>query len=300
MLSATHDPARETDPKTGRWDPRRMVGSFPPSRILSIVGTNSRDYSVAAGLSSAVMGVQSDGLVAIRNAYVYGGARAYIHRSHSGRYGLVNSEETYQNLSRFLFGGLRVEVALHGVELDRKDRIWQGEARLAIRGVPVLIHEQTADHYCPIDLNATEKGIAGPLSPVPLMTIFLQPKNVRKCRYALDLNLNLNLNLKIISPKETGGILGFGDHLEQIADWQDTLIVDIEVNDKGAARSVTWEWNSTLAGRIAEQAELPNQLDWAPGKSSDGQWQLPVPIAPMGQAVLGSHAHLQLSVGLWA
>ena len=292
MLSATHDPARETDPKTGRWDPRRMVGSFPPSRILSIVGTNSRDYSVAAGLSSAVMGVQSDGLVAIRNAYVYGGARAYIHRSHSGRYGLVNSEETYQNLSRFLFGGLRVEVAPHGVELDRNDRIWQGEARLAIRGVPALIHEQTADHYCPIDLNATEKGIAGPLSPVPSLTIFLQPKNVRKCRYALD--------LKIISLKETGGILGFGGHLEQIADWQDTLIVDVEVNDKGAARSVIWEWNSTLAVRIAEQAELPNQLDWAPGKSSDGQWQLPVPIAPMGQAVLGSHAHLQLSIGLWA
>jgi hypothetical protein len=177
------------------------------------------------------------------------------------------------------------------VELDRKGRIWQGEARLAIRGVPVLIHEQTADHHCPIDLNATEKGIAGPLSPVPLMTIFLQPKNVRKCRYALD--------LKIISLKETGGILGFGDHLEQIADWQDTLIVDVEVNDDGAARNVTWEWNSTLSGRIAEQAELPNRLDWAPGKSADGRWQLPVPITPIGRAVLGSDARLQLGISLW-
>ncbi|MBC7442729.1 MAG: hypothetical protein H7311_09450 [Ramlibacter sp.] len=292
LLPAGHDPDRETDPKTGRWDPRRLVGTFPASRVLSIVGTNSRDYAVAAGLSSAVMGMQSDGLVAIRNAYVYGAARAYIHRSHSGRYGLVNSEETYQNLSRFLFGGLRVEVGLHGVELDRKDRIWQGEARLAIRGVPVLIHEQTADHYCPIDLNAAAQGIAGPLSPVPLMTIFLQPKNVRKCRYALD--------LKVSSLKETGGILGFGDHLEQIADWQDTLIVDVEVNDTGVARSVTWEWNSALAGRIAEQAQLPHQLDWAPGKSAGGQWQLPVPIAPMGQAVLGTDARLQLDISLWA
>ena len=38
--------------------------------------------------------------------------RAYVHRSHSGYYGIVNSEEGYQNLTRFLFGDVRVDGRL--------------------------------------------------------------------------------------------------------------------------------------------------------------------------------------------
>lgn len=35
-----------------------------------------------------------------------------MHRSHSGHYGIVNSEEGYQSLTRFLFGALRVDGVL--------------------------------------------------------------------------------------------------------------------------------------------------------------------------------------------
>jgi hypothetical protein len=38
--------------------------------------------------------------------------RAFVHRSHSGHYGIVNSEEGYQNLTRFLFGDMRVDGIL--------------------------------------------------------------------------------------------------------------------------------------------------------------------------------------------
>lgn len=38
--------------------------------------------------------------------------RAFVHRSHSGHYGIVNSEDGYQNLTRFLFGELRVDGIL--------------------------------------------------------------------------------------------------------------------------------------------------------------------------------------------
>ena len=38
----------------------------------------------------------------VENAYVLGAARAFIHRAHSGPLGMVNSEEGYQNLTRFL------------------------------------------------------------------------------------------------------------------------------------------------------------------------------------------------------
>ena len=38
--------------------------------------------------------------------------RAFVHRSHPGHYGIVNSEAGYQNLIRFLFGTLRVDGIL--------------------------------------------------------------------------------------------------------------------------------------------------------------------------------------------
>jgi len=98
-----------------------VVEGFPPERIFNLVGTNPRDYLVAGGLSSWAAGDSSDGLVRLENATTHGpGAgggdisspRAFVHRSHSGHYGIVNSEEGYQNLTRFLFGKLRVDGIL--------------------------------------------------------------------------------------------------------------------------------------------------------------------------------------------
>ena len=106
-------------------------------RVLSVVGTNAQDYGAARGLSARAMGAQSDGLVAIRNAYVWGSARAYVHRSHSGAYGLVNSEEAYQNLRRFLFGALR-GIALVVVGFIVYDRA------VADQAVPMIDNSRTA------------------------------------------------------------------------------------------------------------------------------------------------------------
>jgi pimeloyl-ACP methyl ester carboxylesterase len=98
-----------------------VVKNFSPERVFNLVGTNARDYTVGRGLSSWAAGDASDGLVRIENATTHGpGAdgkdvtspRAFVHRSHSGHYGIVNSEEGYQNLTRFLFGDLRVDGIL--------------------------------------------------------------------------------------------------------------------------------------------------------------------------------------------
>lgn len=89
-----------------------LNGRFPESRFFCLVGTNHRDYGVAAGLSRRLAGEMSDGLVRIGNATVRGAPRAFVHRSHSGPYGIVNSEEGYQNLVRFLFGDVRVDGLL--------------------------------------------------------------------------------------------------------------------------------------------------------------------------------------------
>ena len=31
--------------------------------------------------------------------------------------------------------------------------VWQAEVRVSVRGLPVLLSEQTAAHYCPIELG---------------------------------------------------------------------------------------------------------------------------------------------------
>jgi hypothetical protein len=102
-------------------DDASLVKNFPPERIFNLVGTNPRDYAVAGGISSWAAGDASDGLVRVENATTHGpgpdstdvsSPRAFVHRSHSGHFGVVNSEEGYQNLTRFLFGELRVDGIL--------------------------------------------------------------------------------------------------------------------------------------------------------------------------------------------
>ncbi len=85
-----------------------LGGRFPPERFFCFVGTNHKDYNIAR----KGIGPLSDGLVLIRNASVDGAPRSYAYRAHSGDYGLVNSEEGYQCLRRFLFGDVRVDIRL--------------------------------------------------------------------------------------------------------------------------------------------------------------------------------------------
>jgi hypothetical protein len=105
-------------------DVSMLDGKFEAEKFFCLIGTNYRDYLVAHGLSSTIAGEFSDGLVRMNNAVVFDaekknplkrnlGPRAYVHRSHSGYFGIVNSEEGFQNLTRFLFGNVRVDGALH-------------------------------------------------------------------------------------------------------------------------------------------------------------------------------------------
>lgn len=143
--------------------------SFRVDRCFSLIGTNHKDYELS--VSRRAVGPGSDGLVMARHAYIHGSSRAYVHRAHSGPYGLVNSEEGYQNLQRFLFGDTAVEARVKGLKIDRK-RLTGGdrkvklasvliEARVSVRGVPVVMHrhEKELGSALPVaeaDLNAGE------------------------------------------------------------------------------------------------------------------------------------------------
>ena len=89
-----------------------LDGAFCPNRFFCFVGTNYQDYDAFFGMSKRGAGPTSDGLVMMKNAVVDGAPRAFAHRSHSGPCGVLNSEEGYQNLRRFLFGQVRIDARL--------------------------------------------------------------------------------------------------------------------------------------------------------------------------------------------
>ena len=149
-----------------------LAGRFPLESAFCLVGTAAADYPAAWNLSRRLIGENSDGLVEIDNAVLQGpapgggtalAARAYVRRAHSGPYGMVNSEEGFGNLSRFLFGDLRVDGALlarrielpPGLAQEREQRRAKGqdatvrasysfETSLRLRGAPWVLTERTA------------------------------------------------------------------------------------------------------------------------------------------------------------
>jgi hypothetical protein len=275
------------------WDPRAMTGSdFPPDRVFCLIGTDPSDYGAALGLSSAVVGAKSDGLVQIENAYVPDASNAFVHRSHSGRYGVVNSEEGYQNLRRFLFGAYKVQVEYVSLQLEQKQDVhWQGEVRLSVRGLPVVMHEQLAAHYCPVQLEEEMHKVDSADAPIPLVTTFLL-KSGRESgisRYAL--------HLRVISLREHNGFFNWNDHLEQTADWDDILIVD--VGRDAADRFSAWHaWNSKVVGAISDYERIGDELKLEPGEPGGMRGTVPLPEA--ARPMLGPAVALRLTISAWS
>lgn len=136
-----------------------LNGAFPSDRFFCFVGSNYQDYSAFFSLAKKGTGPMSDGLVMMRNATVDGSPRAVAYRSHSGHYGIVNSEEGYQNLRRFLFGDVRIHALLNCKEItlpaevqklkDENKKIrasYHIETQAGVRGALYKLHERRVDH----------------------------------------------------------------------------------------------------------------------------------------------------------
>jgi pimeloyl-ACP methyl ester carboxylesterase len=255
---------------------------FNPDNIFCAIGTNARDYEVAFGASRASVGPQSDGLVQIGAAYVKGAHRAYVHRSHSGRYGIVNSEEAFQNLERFLFGNIQAELALQGVRPlpDPSQQSYQVDVRVSVRGLPVYMNEQTRDHFCPIILNDRDN------QPVPRHPIFTQFLNTKfsqdgRARFAV------NLAFKRLRMKE--GEIDYDDMLHGVPTWTDTVIIDVIL---GKRPRLALRWSLAGGDKPPRMVELEG--------IAEGGHRAVVPL-PKGKArdILGEDAALVISAWDW-
>ncbi len=272
---------------------------FPIKNFFCLVGSNPEDFDIGWGLSSKAVGARSDGLVQIENASVQNARRAVVHRSHSGRYGIVNSEEGYQNLQRFLFGDLEVRIDLLGLDVGRDDPDdleFQLDVGLAIRGLPVLVHEQTAEHYCPVLVERRSPHDTVD-TPKPLFTTFLSSHAPRPMAGRKPVpTLRHALKLRLLSIRERQGRFFFADHLEQTEDWGDALLVDIEPGNSKRTLPRAWAaWTSSLpmANRDWQPTEEYALHDLDPTLS---RWYSEVPVPDVALHLLGDHARVGLTV----
>lgn len=239
---------------------------FPKERVFCLVGTDSRDYAAAGGLARRAVGPMSDGLVMIRNASVLGAPRAFVHRSHSGHYGIVNSEAGYQNLQRFLFGDTRVIVEMVDVEVSLPPRI-QAEKRrgkqirasyhiesvFSVRGLPVELHRRTFDEESAI-FRTYEKLIR---EPSKLMTAFLlRSARVTRRRPALGGSLRLEVR---VPEYEVDGLL-FTDHYEGGILFADKLNIEVTLKE-GTIERVAYGWDRRTPNRSPRPLTLDQDDD---------------------------------------
>jgi hypothetical protein len=154
--------------------------AFPVKRCFCLIGSDYESYNAAQHLT----GNFSDGLVKQDRAYVVAGKPdakgkyeksqksfwANVHRAHSGRRGIVNSYESFENVHRFLFGDVKAEVYLENVDLGQKaekktEYFYDIEFALSIRGTPVYLHRRQQ--------NPCENAIRYPRADLEKKTVLL-------------------------------------------------------------------------------------------------------------------------------
>jgi PGAP1-like protein len=277
-----------------------VVQNFPPERVFNLVGTNPRDYTVLGGISAWAAGDASDGLVRIENATTHGSVsagrevmspRAFVYRSHSGHYGIVNSEEGYQNLTRFLFGALRVdgildidditlpeEVSKFLQEGKRVHASYQFEIAVSVRGCHWQmtrreVRENSAIFRTYDDLFPGQPGTERPpdRSKSPhLFTVFLDPKKSVKA----SKSVSFAFDLKVLVPDyEVDGTLFLKRHYEGGFILRELIIVeafpDVEAPGGWRIKYGFQDINPGKPGKDAELRTIKNGVAAAPGLAFD-------------------------------
>ncbi len=191
-------------PESHRVD--NLNGTFPRERFFCLAGSNYKDYRAYRGLFSRVTGPMSDGLVMIRNATVQGAPHACVHRSHSD---IVESEEGYQNLRRFLFGSFHLDASLEVGEVTLPEQVQAlKDAGKEVRalyyigslarvwGTPCILHERRAENHSAI-AKGHDQLIENP-EPIQLFTGFLEQRD--KIRWHTEWVLAFELYVAIQVP----------------------------------------------------------------------------------------------------
>ncbi|HMJ89828.1 MAG TPA: hypothetical protein VK530_08425, partial [Candidatus Acidoferrum sp.] len=246
-------------------------------------------------LSSFAVGDASDGLVRIANATTRSRSgkefvqspHAFVNRSHSGFYGIVNSEEGYQNLTRFLFGDVRADGYLDVDELTlppavQKEKDSGKEVRasyffevaVSIRGKPWQLHRRTAnensaifrkyDELFPKSSKKAGRTADRKVSPM-LFNVFLdmgQSQTGKTLAFAADICVR-------VPEYEVDGVLFFKNHFEGGYLFRDMVILEAT---PPATKNEKWK----IEYRFASDPSVVKTSTVVPGENRRMTFEIPV------------------------
>lgn len=287
-------------------------GVLAADRIFCMVGTNRGDYEVLKGIVRAFVGHGSDGLVRVENATLWGmdeqlrvtrpAAVAYAYRSHSGYFGIVNSEEAYQNLVRFLFGDVRVDIWLDvtdvtlpaALEKDaaRVDALYQFELLAAPRGKRWYLSRRVAEEDSPA--CRTHRELTGPASDdrrsIYLSTVFLANRERVATAKGRDLAYAMTVAVKVPDYRVDKKFWP-DQHYEGGDIFRDTAIVSMTPPRQGGSQwSVKFGWQSKSDGVATRTLTYEDLQD-------PGQRQFEIPFAAKRKP--GIAGRIRLVVSPW-
>jgi hypothetical protein len=267
--------------------------AFPSERMFCLIGTDRSDYEVAQGLSRTFVGHGSDGLVRIENAWLCGVradgqppppvAKAFVYRSHSGHFGIVNSEESYQNLTRFLFGDIRVDIwtdvedirlppdVQREADAGREvDALYQFEVLASPRGKLWYLTRRIAEEDSVACLRHQEwVGGSGKPQSLYLSSVFLDSDaRVDPTRPSLAYSMTLGVR---VPDYEVSRKLWLDEHYEGGYLFRDSVIVEMfPPADAKAGWAVKYDWQSDSPGKATKPLE--------PRPADGGKLELVIPF----------------------
>ena len=122
------NPERQADAKNPAGY-KNFAKAFPPDRLLCVVGTNYRAFSVApATILNKLFSIdgefglnynRSDGLVKIDSAMMPGSPLAYVYKCHGGEDSLITSREAFEIAIRFFHGDIHARLRVMDAQIKK-------------------------------------------------------------------------------------------------------------------------------------------------------------------------------------
>lgn len=283
---------------------------FPSEKVFTMVGTNRQDYALAA--SRTFVGHGSDGLVKIENATLSGlnkdgtpgapCAKAFAYRAHSGYFGIVNSEEAYQNLTRFLFGDVRVDVwvDVNDIRLpeavqasvkkgNKVNALYQFETLISPRGKMWYLSRRVSEEDSVACLSQAEYDARGRKgSALYLSSVFLANRaRVNQARASLAYSMSLGVRMP---DYEVERRLWFNEHYEGGYLFRDSIILEmVPPQAKGGNWQVKYAWQG--------QGSVPATHEIDTKKVKGGKIEVRIPFD--STTTPGISGQLRFVVSLW-
>jgi hypothetical protein len=163
---------------------------------------------------------------------------------------------------------------------------YQLEIDVAIRGLPVVMHERSQARFSAVSLNQEQFLEQKAKGGLPLFTSFLMSRNARNG------TMRYMVRLAVFEQRFRRRFLIFGEHIERLPLWSDHLVVELRARPAGSdpKYDAFYSWAS-------ERREPETKMDLE--VISPIRKDASIPLPARARAVLGNSAKIRFEASDW-